>query len=137
MATFAVTGLAVLAAALLARRQGLVSWAVLAIGGGYLIGRIGHSAVDGWAAAVGVLLLLAAELAAWSTEHDGRFRTEPPVAIRRAATLGALGLGAAVLDVAALGASGLSGGAGVAVAALGVAAAVGAIALVARLARGL
>ena len=36
----------------------------------------GTSVVDGWAAVVGVLLLLAAELASWSIDHDARIRAE-------------------------------------------------------------
>jgi hypothetical protein len=129
------TGLLVLVAALVFRRHVLVPWAVLAVGGGYLSGRLGHDVVDGWAAAVGVLLLLGAELAAWSIESDARIRAERAVVVQRVTKLAALSAAAGLVDVAVLGASGLSGGAGVVVAAAGVAAAVSAVALVARLAR--
>jgi hypothetical protein len=135
VAAFTGVGIALLVLAILVRGQALIPWSVLAIAVGYLIGRVPHSTVDSWSAAVGVLLLVAAELAAWSIEHDARFHAEGPVVLRRTVTLASLALAAAVLDVAALGASGLSGGTGVIVAALGVAAAVGAIGLIARLAR--
>ena len=82
------------ARAALARRS--IPWAVLAAGGGYLIGREGHAVVDGRAAVVGVLLLLGAELATWSIEHDGRIRAERAVVVRRAVTLAGLAVAALV-----------------------------------------
>ena len=84
---------------------------------------------------VGVLLLLAAELASWSIEHDARIRTEPALALRRAATLAALCVAALLVNVMLLGTAGVAAGAGVLLAAVGVAAAVTAVAIVLRLVR--
>jgi hypothetical protein len=123
------------AAAVVLRWQVLIPWAVLASGGGYLVGREGHAVVDGRSAGVGVLLLLGAELATWSIEHDGRIRAERAVIVRRALTLACLAAAALVVDLALLGTASLPGGGGVLVAAAGVAAAVAAIGFVVRLIR--
>ena len=77
-------------------------------GAGYLTAREGKDLVDGWAAVDGVLLLLAAELASWSIEHDARIRTEPSLAIRRALTLAALCVGALLVNVMLLGTAGVA-----------------------------
>lgn len=106
-----------LAVGIALRWPATVPWAVLLTGAGYLAGREGRSLVDGWAAAVGVMLLVAAELATWSIEHDARIRSE------RALLVNFL-----LLATAAVAAS-----AGVVLAAIGVAAAVGAVAVVLRL----
>jgi len=127
--------LVLVAAALVLRWQSFLTWAVLAAGGGYLVGREGHSVVDGRSAGVGVLLLLGTELATWSIEHDGRIRAERAVVVRRAVTLSCLAVTALVVDLALLGTASLPGGGGVLVAAAGVAAAVAAIAFVVRLVR--
>ena len=58
------------------RWPSLVPWAIFVTGAGYVGGRAGKNVVDGWAAAIGVLLLLAAELAIWSIEHDARIAEE-------------------------------------------------------------
>jgi hypothetical protein len=123
------------AAALVLRWHSLIPWAVLAAGGGYLAGREGHTVVDGRSAGVGVLLLLGAELATWSIEHDGRIRAERAVVVRRAVTLAGLAAAALVVDLALLGTASLPGGGGVLVAAAGVGAAVAAIGFVVRLMR--
>ena len=123
-------GVVLLAGGVILRRPSLIPWAVLATGGGYLVGREGRSAVDGWAAVVGVLLLLAAELAAWSIEHDTRIRTETPLLIRRVATLAALTVSALFVNFLLLGTSALSTGSGVLVAAAGVCTAVVAVGIV-------
>ena len=128
-------GVTVLAAAIGWRWPSLIPWAVLATGGGYLTGRAGHSIVDGWAAVVGVVLLLAAELAAWSIEHDARIRTERTLVVRRVATLGALGLAALFVNFLLLGMAALSAGSGVLLAAAGVCASVLAVGVVLRLLR--
>jgi hypothetical protein len=128
-------GFAVLAAAIAWRWPGLIPWAVLATGGAYLIGREGRSVVDGWAAVVGVLLLGAAELAAWSIEHDARIRTELPLLVRRIATLGALMLVALLVNFLLLGTAGLSASSGILIAAVGVCASVLAVGVVLRLLR--
>jgi len=84
---------------------------------------------------VGTLLLLAAELATWSVEHDARIRSEPELVVRRAVTLAGLVVGALVVDVLLLGTAALAAPAGVLLAAVGVAAAVGALVVVLRLLR--
>jgi hypothetical protein len=132
---FASAGLVLLAGGLIVRWPLTIPWAVLFAGGGYLLAREGNAAVDGWAAAIGVVLLLAAELASWSIEHDARIRTEPSLVQRRIATLGALVAGALFVNFVLLGAAGLAAPAGVLLAAVGVAAAVAAVAVVLRLLR--
>ena len=91
--------------------------------------------VDGWAALVGVALLLAAELAFWSIEHDRRIRTERALVVRRVWTLVMLAAAALFVDFVLLAAAAVTASAGVLLAAVGVAAAVAAVAVVLRLAR--
>jgi len=112
-----------------------VAWAVLAAGVAYVVGREGRPLVDGWAAVVGAALLVAAELASWSIEHDARIRTQRTLVLRRAATLSALVLAALVVDFLLLGTAAIAASAGVLLAAVGVAAAVAAVATVLRLVR--
>ena len=95
--------LAFAAAALLLRWQILVPWAILAAGGGYLIGREGRAVVDGRAAVIGVLLLLGAELAIWSIEHDNRIRAERAVISRQIANLAGIAVVALAVNAALLG----------------------------------
>jgi hypothetical protein len=121
------------AAALLFRWQALILWAVLAAGGGYLVGREGHAVVDARAAVVGVLLLLGAELASWSIEHDKRVRAECAVTLWQSANLAGLAIVALAVNAALLGAASLPGGSGLLVTLLGVGAAVAAIGVIARL----
>jgi archaellum biogenesis protein FlaJ (TadC family) len=128
-------GLLTLAVAIVARWPILIPWAVLATGAGYLIGREGRAVVDGWAAVVGVLLLLSAELASWSIEHDARIHTERRLLARRIGTLAALTVGALLVNFLLLGAAALSAPAGVVLAAAGVGAAVLAVGVVLRLVR--
>ena len=130
-----VVGLALLAGGIALRWPTTIPWAVLASGGGYLAGREGRALVDGWAAVVGVALLLASELATWSIEHDARIRTEPALLARRIATLAGLAGVAMLVNFLLLGTAAVSASAGVLLAAVGVAAAVGAVAVVLRLAR--
>ena len=75
---------ALLALGLVLRWPSMIPWTIILAGAGYLTAREGKDLVDGWAAVEGVPLLLAAELASWSIEHDARIRTEPALAIRRA-----------------------------------------------------
>lgn len=110
-------------------------WAVLLAAVGYLAGREGAPAVDGRAAGVGVLLLLAAELASWSTDEHPRIRAERPVVVRRLVLLAALAAAAFLVDVLVLAASGLSSAGGTPIAAVGTAAAVAALALTVRAGR--
>ena len=117
------------------RWPSLIPWAVLATGGGYLTGREGHSVVDGWAAVVGVALLLSAELASWSIEHDARIRTETRLLVRRIGTLAALTIAALFVNFLLLGTAALSASSGILLAAAGVCASVLAVGVVLRLLR--
>jgi hypothetical protein len=134
-AVLGAVGLGLLAVGLVLRWPTTIPWSVLLAGGGYLLGRAGNSVVDGWAAAIGVLLLLAAELASWSIEHDARIATEASLVRRRIATLSALIAAALLINFMLLAAAGVSASSGVLLAAVGVAAAVTAVAAVLRLLR--
>lgn len=126
-------GLGLLVLGLVLRWPTTIPWSILLVGGGYLLAREGHSVVDGWAAAIGVLLLLAAELASWSIEHDARIEAEASLVRRRIATLSALIAGALLINFMLLAAAGVAASSGVLLAAVGVAAAVAAVAVVLRL----
>jgi len=128
-------GLVVLVTGLTIRWSGSIPGAVLLVGGGYLAGRAGHSTVDGSAALIGALLLLAAELASWSIDHDARIRSEPALVLRRAGTLAVLVAAALLVNVVLLATAAVSAAPGALLAAVGVAAAVAAVAVVLRLAR--
>jgi hypothetical protein len=128
-------GLAALVIAIVLRWPGAIPWGILAVGAAYLAGREGKTVVDGWAAVVGAALLVAAELAAWSIEHDARIRTQRALAFRRVATLSALVAGALLVNFLLLGTAAIAASAGVLLAATGVAAAVAAVAVVLRLVR--
>jgi len=130
-----VAGIAVLVLGLVLRWPGTVPWAVVAIGGGYVIARSGHATVDGWSVLVGVALLASTELATWSIEHDARIGEERAVTQRRVVTLASLLVGALLLDMFVVASAGVSGPAGVLFATLGVAAAVAAVAVILRLVR--
>ena len=128
-------GLALLVLGLVVRWPTTIPWSVLLVGGGYLLAREGNTIVDGWAAAIGVLLLLAAELASWSIDHDARIEAEPSLVLRRIATLSALIAAALLVNFMLLAAAGVSASSGVLLAAVGVAAAVASVAVVLRLLR--
>ena len=128
-------GVIALALAIVLRFPGVIPWSVLVVGAAYLAGREGKAVVDGWAAVVGVALLVAAELAAWSIEHDARIRTQRSLAARRALTLAALVAAALLVNFLLLGTAAVAAPAGVLLAAAGVAAAVAAVAVVLRLVR--
>ena len=128
-------GLGLLVLGLVLRWPTTIPWSILIVGGGYLLAREGHSVVDGWAAAIGVLLLLAAELASWSIEHDARIAAEASLIRRRIATLGGLTAAALLINFMLLAAAGVAASSGVLLAAVGVAAAVAAVAVVLRLLR--
>lgn len=129
-----IAGIAVLVVGLVLRWPTTIPWAVLLVGAGYLAGREGRSLVDGWAAAVGVLLLVTAELATWSIDHDARIRSERALLIRRGATLAGLACVALLVNFLLLATAAVAASAGVVLAAIGVAAAVAAVAVVLRLA---
>ena len=128
-------GVVLLALGLVLRWPSTIPWSVLLAGTGYLVGRLGTSAVDGWAAVIGVLLLASAELASWSIEHDTRIHAEPALVLRRAATLVALLASALFVNFLLLGTAGVAAPESVLLIAVGVGAAVAALAFVLRLAR--
>ena len=131
----AVCALALLALGLVLRWPAPIPWAIVIAAGGYVVTREGRSIVDGWAAVIGVLLLVAAELASWSIEHDARIRSEPSLVVRRVVTLTVLAAAALLVNFVLLAAAAVSSSAGVLLAAVGVAAAVTAVAVVLRLVR--
>jgi hypothetical protein len=128
-------GLGLLVVGLVLRWPTTIPWAVLLVGAGYVLSRAGNSVVDGWAAAIGVLLLLAAELASWSIDHDTRIAAERSLILRRIAALSALVAGALLVNFLLLATAGFSASSGVLLAAVGVAAAVAAVTVVLRLLR--
>lgn len=117
------------------RRAGVVPWTVFGLAALYAATLRG-SAVDGWSVAVGAGLLLAAELAYASIEHESRLRADRVIALRAVAAVCGLVAGGALVGLVVLTVAGLSVGAGLPLAAAGTAAAVGLLVLVARLARG-
>jgi hypothetical protein len=129
-------GLLLLTIAIVLRWPSLVPWAIFVTGAGYVGGRANRNVIDGWAAVVGVLLLLAAELAFWSIEHDDRIAEERSLTVRRIATLALLGGAALLMNFLLLGTAAISTSASVVLAAAGVAAAVSALVVVLRLTRG-
>jgi len=131
----AALGAAILLAGLVRRRSLAIPWSVLLTAAGYVIGREGSSVVDGGAAVVGALLLLSAELASWSIEHDARIEPEPRLVAWRAGVIGALVACALLVNFLLLGAAAVSASTGLVVAAAGVVAAVAAVAIVLRLLR--
>jgi hypothetical protein len=131
----AAIALALLTLGLVLRWPATIPWAIVIAAGGYVVTREGKSVVDGWAAALGVLLLVTAELASWSIDHDARIRSEPSLVVRRVVTLAVLAAGALLVNFVLLAAAAVSASAGVLIAAVGVAAAVSAVAVVLRLVR--
>jgi hypothetical protein len=130
-----VLAFALLALGLVLRWSATIPWAVVIAAGGYIVTREGKAIVDGWAAVLGALLLVAAELASWSIEHDARIRSEPALIVRRVLTLTVLAGAALLVNFILLAAAAVSASAGVLIAAVGVAAAVSAVAVVLRLVR--
>ena len=128
-------GTIALAAGVAVRLPAAVPWSVGLAGGGYVIAREHHAVVDGWATAVGAVLLLAAELAAWSIDDDRRIHEERAVVLRRAGTVAALTVAAALVAFVLVGAAAVSVSAGLLLTAVGVTAAVSTVALVLRLLR--
>jgi hypothetical protein len=127
------TGTLVLVAGVSLRLPVAVPWAVLFAGAGYVVARVQHSVVDGWAAVVGAALLLSAELAAWSIASDRRIHEEPALVLRQSLTVAALVVTAAVVSFVLVGAAAVSAAAGLLLTGIGVAAAVAAVAVVLRL----
>jgi hypothetical protein len=134
-APLAAIAVGLLAMGIILRWPGVVPWTIMLTAAAYLVAHEGETLIDGWAAVIGVLLLLAAELAFWSIDHDARIRTEPALVIRRGITLVMLAAVALVVDFLLLGTAGVAASSGALLAAVGVAAAVTAVAIVLRLVR--
>lgn len=132
----AALGCALLALGLALRQPETIPWAILLTAAAYVTGREGGAGVDVGAAVMGALLLLSAELASWSIDHDARIAQEPSLTTYRLLVIGLLVAGALVLGFVLLGAAAATTATGLTVAAVGVAAAVAAVALVLRLVRG-
>jgi hypothetical protein len=135
VAGIACLAVVVLLAGLVRRRAVAIPWSVLLAAAAYLVGREGSTVVDGGAAVVGVLLLLSAELASWSIEHDSRIEIERRLVARRAGVIVALVAGALLVNFLLLGAAALTASSGLVVAVAGTIAAVTAVAIVLRLVR--
>ena len=118
------------ARAALARRS--IPWAVCAAGGGYWPDARATTPSTAWAAVVGVLLLLGAELASGRSSTTRAFTRSARVVVRRAATLLPRRRPRSWSNFVLLGAAALSASASVVLAAAGVAAAVAAVAVVVR-----
>jgi hypothetical protein len=129
-------GVVLLAASIVAGFAPFVPWAVALTASGYIVGRAGHRSVDGWAAVVGGTLLLAAELASWSIEHDDRIQAERALALRRAAVMGGLVTASMLVGFVLVGAASLSTSAGLLLSVVGMAAALGSVWVIVRLLRG-
>jgi hypothetical protein len=108
---------------------------VFLVGAGYLVGRERHSVADGWAAIVGAALLLAAELAFWSVDHDARIHEDRALVVRQSLVLGGLVAASALIGFVLVGAASISASTGLLLTAVGVAAAVASVGVVLRLLR--
>jgi hypothetical protein len=122
----------VLSVALILRWPIVVPWAIALSGAGYVIGRPGVSVST---AVSGAGLLLAAELAYWAIEHDGRIQVERDVTTRRVLALVLVVSAALAVDLLLLPATALAAPRGLALAGLGAVAAVVILALMVQLAR--
>jgi hypothetical protein len=127
-------GALTLALGLVFRWSATVPWAVAAVGGGCFATRHGGG-VHTWAAFAGSLLLLAAELAWGSIEHDARITAERDLVVRRAAVTGAVVAISVVIGLLVLSAGSVSTATNLVAAGVGVAAAVAVVAVVLRLVR--
>jgi len=112
-----------------------IPWAIGLSAAGYVVGREQHPTVDGWSPAIGAGLLLAAELAAWSIDHDRRIVSERALVLRDAARLAVLVAAAGLLGFVLVGAAAVSSAAGLLLTAIGVVAAVSAVGVILRLAQ--
>jgi hypothetical protein len=129
----AALSLVALVAALVFRRRTPAIWAVAFGAGSYLAGRDGKHAVDSRSALVGLLLLLAAELASWSADASPRLQVEWQARARRAVVLLGVAVCALGADFFVLAGAGIAVSSGLWLAAAGVAAASAALVLVALL----
>jgi hypothetical protein len=129
-------GVVILAACIVTRFAPLVPWAVALTASGYIVGRAGHRSVDGWAAVVGGTLLLAAELASWSIDHDDRIHAERAVHVRRIVLVAGLVIASMLVGFVLVGAAALSTSAGILLSVVGMTAALGSVWVIVRLLRG-
>jgi hypothetical protein len=125
----------VLLAGLVLRFPLAIPWAIAFAAADYVTGRAEHAAVDGWAAAVGAALLLSAELATWSIDHDRRIPTERQLVARRAAIVASLVVVSFLVAFVLVGAAAVSASSDLLLTTVGVAAAVAAVGVILRLAR--
>jgi hypothetical protein len=131
----AVAGCGVLLLGLALRRATAIPWAVLLTAAGYVTGREGSGGVDGGAAIVGALLLLAAELASWSVDDDRRIAMEPALTAHRVLVTAGVVASGLLIGFLLLGTAAVTTSTGLVVAVAGVAAAVTSVAIVLRLVR--
>ncbi len=131
----ATAGAVFLAAGIVVRLPAAIPWAIALAGGGYVAGREHHATADGWAAVVGGALLLSAELAAWSIDHDRRIVAERALVTREIAVTTVLVGASMLVGFVLVGAAAVSSGAGLALTVVGVAATVASVAVILRLAR--
>ncbi|HEY3764026.1 MAG TPA: hypothetical protein VGL44_02615 [Gaiellales bacterium] len=124
-----------LAAAILARSEGAVVWAIALQAGVYVVAlELRGGRVDAWAPAVAAALVGAAELGQWAVELARPAAVEAGITSRRAATILAVAASGAGVGWLLLLASN-AGSRSVTLAAAGLAAAAAAMVLVRRLAR--
>ena len=100
----------------------------LFLGGAIYVAFVAHDEahVDGTAPLVSVLLLLCAELAAWSLDERWRMQADAALAWRRGAAVGALALAGLVVSTVVVALSAVPASRGLALTAAGAAAAVAA-----------
>jgi len=134
--SLAYAGALVLAIAAAARLAQVIPWAIALAGTGYVTGRVGHGAADGWAAVVGAGLLLAAELAGWAASHDQRILEERRLLVHRLSLLAGLVAASLLIGFVLVGAAALSASAGILLSGVGMAAAIAAVGVILRLLRG-
>jgi hypothetical protein len=122
----------VLGAAAALRLARAIPWPLFGVGA--LYAATAHGPLDGWSLAVGVALLLAAELAYAAVDVDARLRQEPELARRSAAAVASVVVAAVAAGFAVVLAAGVEIGAGLPLATAGAVAAAGLLLLVLRLA---
>jgi hypothetical protein len=132
----AVVACAALAAAILARWEGGVVWAIAIAAGAYAAGlALGSGSLDSWAPLVAGGLVGAAELGEWAIELGRPAAADPGIRPRRGATIATLmGAGAAAGWLMLLVSNAGSGG--LVLTGAGLVATAAAMVLVSRLARG-
>ena len=130
-----VTGVLLVAAAVVRGRGSLVAWGLLALAAAYAFSLAGRPGVDGPSPLVATGLLLVAELGYWSVELARTAREEAAVALRRLVGLAALAAGSLALATFVLAATAVPLSSSTIWNAVGILAAAAVLALIARLAR--